>query len=407
MTESLPLILVINSGSSSLKFAIHAEGRRAPLLSGLAERLGLTGATIRLKDADGATTLPLPEASHAAALDAVLAALDARGWRERLIAVGHRLVHGGERITRSTRVTPAVVEDIAACVPLAPLHNPAALSGLRSAMERLPHVSHVVVPDTAFHQTMPPSAYLYAIPTEFYRDHGVRRYGFHGTSHRFVAGRAVEMLKLDPEDHGIVTAHLGNGASATAVQDGQSLDTTMGMTPLEGLVMGTRSGDIDPGALTYIARQTGLGFEDIDRLLNKESGLLGVSGLSSDCRELEAAAADGHEGARLALDLFAHRLARHIGGLATSLRRFDALVFTGGIGENSAHVRELTLRRLGALGFQLDPEANARTIRGAEGVVGQGPGPVALVVATDEEWVIACDAATLAQRSNEAKEMVA
>jgi acetate kinase len=234
------------------------------------------------------------------------------------------------------------------------------------------------------------------VPMSLYRDHFVRRYGFHGTSHRFVAGEAVTMLGLDPADHGLVTAHLGNGASATAVLNGRSVDTTMGMTPLEGLVMGTRSGDIDPGALAYIARRTGRGWDEMDELLNKRSGLLGLSELSNDCRELEAAATRGHTGARVALEVFVHRLARHIGGLAMSLPRLDAVVFTGGIGENSAQIRAMTVHRLRPLGLALDDDANRRMVAGNAGIISEGGRPVAAVVNTNEEWMIARDTAKLA-----------
>ncbi|WP_240756723.1 acetate/propionate family kinase [Roseicella aquatilis] len=397
MTSSLPLILVLNSGSSSLKFAVYAVGERQAWLTGLAERLGEPEARITVKDGTGKASRSLPEGSHAAALDAVLADLAGRGWLDALTAVGHRVVHGGERFARSVLVTPEVIADIEACSALAPLHNPPAVLGIRVALERLSTVPHVVVPDTAFHQTMAPSAYLYALPMALYRDHGVRRYGFHGTSHRFVAGEAVRLLGLDPADHGLVVAHLGNGASATAVRDGRSVDTSMGMTPLEGLVMGTRAGDVDAGALRYIAERTGMDWARLDRMLNRESGLLGLSGLSNDCRELEAAAGEGHEGARVALEVFAHRLARYIGGLAMSLHRLDAVVFTGGIGENSALVRRMTVERLRPLGVRLDQAANAATVGGASGRISAGPdAPAVLVVPTNEEWMIAQDTAVLA-----------
>ncbi|CAH2603281.1 propionate kinase [Rhodovastum atsumiense] len=396
------LILVLNSGSSSLKFAVHDTGMRTPLISGLAERLGTDGPRITFKDVQGKRTESLPASDHAAALDAVLAELTTRNWIDALAAVGHRVVHGGERFTSSALVTPAVLADIEAVSPLAPLHNPAALLGLRTALARLPNIPHVTVFDTAFHQSMAPEAYLYAVPTELYRQQGVRRYGFHGTSHRFVARETVAMLGLEPGNHGLVIAHLGNGASATAVQDGHSMDTTMGMTPLEGLVMGTRSGDIDVGAVLHLMRTGDRSAADIDTLLNKQSGLLGVSGLTNDCRELESAAEAGHPGARLALDVFVHRLVRHIGGLAMALRRLDAIVFTGGIGENSARVRAMTVARLRLLGLELDPAANAAMVGGAGGVISSNAeGPRAVVVPTNEEWMIACDTAELARRATE------
>jgi acetate kinase len=394
------LILVLNSGSSSLKFAVHDTGSRTPLLSGLAERLGAENPSVTFKDGSGKRVMPLTDASHAAALDAVLDELNRRGWSQALAAVGHRVVHGGERFTASTLVTPEVIRDIEACSALAPLHNPAALLGIRVALERLAAIPHVAVFDTAFHQTMKPDAYLYALPMGLYRDQGVRRYGFHGTSHRFVARETVSLLGLDPADHGLVIAHLGNGASATAVQDGASVDTSMGMTPLEGLVMGTRTGDIDAGAVLHIMRNLGLGPDEMDTLLNKQSGLLGLSEFSNDCRELEAAAESGHQGARVALEVFAHRLARHIGGLAMALRRLDAVVFTGGIGENSVRMRAITVARLRPLGIALDPAANGVMTGGAVGVISPGgSSPRVAVVPTNEEWMIARDTAELAGRT--------
>jgi acetate kinase len=399
MSANPCLILVLNSGSSSLKFAVQDTASRTPLLSGLAERLGEEGAKITFKDDAGKQVHPLAEASHAAALDAVLAELKRRDWLDALTAVGHRVVSGGEKFTESVLITPEVIADLEACSSLAPLHNPAAVLGMRVAVQRLPNIPHVAVIDTAFHQTMKREAYLYAVPMALYRTQSVRRYGAHGTSHRYVAREAVTLLGLDPADHGLVTAHLGNGASASAVQDGHCVDTTMGMTPLEGLVMGTRSGDIDAGAVLHIMRAGRLSPDEMDTLLNKQSGLLGLSELSNDCRELEAAADNGHEGAAIALEVFAHRLARHIGGLMVSLRRLDAVVFTGGIGENSSRVREMTLDRVRVLGLTLDPQANARMIRGAAGVISvPGATPRVAVIPTNEEWMIACDTNELAHR---------
>ena len=386
----------MNSGSSSLKFAVHAAGVRTPKLSGLAERLGAMRPSITFTDEEGKATIALPAATHAAAFEAVLAELDRRMWMGNLSAVGHRVAHGGEFISASIVITPRVIIDIEACSHLAPLHNPPALLVIRHAIERMPAIPHVAVVDTAFHQTMKPAAYFYALPMWIYRDHAVRRYGFHGTSHRYVAQEAVRMLGLDPADHGLVTAHLGNGASATAVQDGHSVDTSMGMTPLEGLVMGTRPGDVDPGALIYLMRRTGWTFDEMDTMLNNQCGLLGLSELSNDCRELGDAAAAGHAGAILALDVFVHRLARYIGALTMSLRRLDAVVFTGGIGENAAGIRAMTLQRLRPLGLEIDAGANLRAVRGVPGIISAGNKPVALVVNTDEEWMIACDAAALA-----------
>lgn len=389
-------ILVINCGSSSLKFALQPVGSREPLLSGLAECLGLAESRIIFKSAEGKETQSLPGGSHAEAVSALTDYLKQRGLLDQVVAVGHRVVHGGERFAESVLIDDEVLAAIEACGALAPLHNPANVLGIRVAQQLLPSLPQVAVFDTAFHQTMPAEAYLYALPKRCYANYGVRRYGFHGTSHRYVSAEAVRELGLNPADHGVIVAHLGNGASATAVKNGHSVDTTMGMTPLEGLVMGTRSGDVDVAAVTYIARKEGLDLDGIDNLLNKESGLLGVSGLSSDCRALEEAAAAGNADAQQALALFAHRLARHIGGLVASLERFDALVFTGGIGENSSLLRRMTVERLKAFGLKLDDAANDAAIRGNTGRIDAGQGPALLVVATNEEWMIASDTAHLA-----------
>jgi acetate kinase len=391
-----PLVLVINCGSSSLKFSVLPASGGAPVVSGAAECLGLADARLSVRRDGVKTAIDLGPSAHREALAAIFGQLEQLGLLRRIAAVGHRVVHGGERFTTSIIVTPAVLADLEKLSPLAPLHNPANVLGIRACFEQMPLVAQVAVFDTAFHQTMPPAAFTYAVPQEFYRDHGVRRYGFHGTSHRYVAGEAARFLGLDPLNHGLVVAHLGNGSSATAVLDGRSVDTSMGLTPLEGLVMGTRSGDIDFGAAAYMSRVAGLDLAGVDAVLNKQSGLLGISELSSDCRNLEAAADEGHEGARLALDVFVHRLARHIGALATSLPRFDALVFTGGIGENSARIRAATLKRLAVFGFELDEAANSDMIGGRAGRISRGGNPTALVIPTDEESMIARDAAELA-----------
>jgi acetate kinase len=365
-------------------------------MSGLAECLGEADSRITAKIGDGKNTEMLNGEGHAAALDVLLRIIADHKWLDSVKAVGHRMVHGGEAFKASAVINQAILTEIEAHNNLAPLHNPANVLGIRTALAKMPEIPQVVVFDTAFHQTMPAAAYLYALPMELYREHGVRRYGFHGTSHRFVAEEAVRILKLNPDDHGLVIAHLGNGGSATAVLNGKSVDTTMGMTPLEGLVMGTRSGDVDPGVLIHLARNAGWSVDEMDNVLNKKSGLLGISELSNDMRAIEAAAAEGHDGAKKALDVFIHRLARHIGGLATSLPRLDAVAFTGGIGENSSTVRKLTIERLRVFGIELDEAANDATIRGKSGVISKGAGPVAVVIPTNEEWMIARDAAELA-----------
>lgn len=403
MSNSPDLVLVINCGSSSLKFSLlRAEGGE-PLVSGLAECLGLADARLTIKRDGGRTTVALEGGMHGDALGTLFGHLASSALLDRIAVVGHRVVHGGERFIASVRITDRVLEDIEAVSGLAPLHNPANLLGIRACLSGLPGVPQVAVFDTAFHQTMPKAAYSYAVPQHLYRDLGVRRYGFHGTSHRYVSAETVRLAALPAHDHGIVVAHLGNGASATAVRNGASVDTSMGLTPLEGLVMGTRSGDIDFGAAAHIGRLKNIDLAGVEALLNKQSGLLGLSELSNDCRQLEAAADEGHAGAMLALDVFVHRLARHIGALATSLPRLDALVFTGGIGENSARLRAMTLRRLGVLGFTLDTQANEQAVRGRAGRIDGGSGPMAWVVPTDEEGLIARDAARLAGLTGEAQ----
>lgn len=395
-SQSPTLALVVNAGSSSLKFSATRLDAGPPLAAGLAERLGQSDARLVFRSSGDETVDALPGCDHAHALAAILRRLDAIGALARLAVVGHRVAHGGERFAASTLMTPRAISELEALSALAPLHNPPQVACLRACVTQLPDLPHVAVFDTAFHQTMPPAAYTYATPRAFHREHGLRRYGFHGTSHRYVAGKAVDMLGLDPDDHGLVVAHLGNGASATAVLNGRSVDTSMGMTPLEGLVMGTRSGDIDPGAFAYLARRTGLDAAGLVAVLNSQSGLLGISELSGDCRNLERAAQEGHDGAQLALDVFVHRLARYVGALATSLPRLDALIFTGGIGENSARVRAATIERLAVFAFTLDAAANAIMTGGRAGRVSGASGPAALVVPTDEETMIARDAARVA-----------
>ncbi len=385
-------ILVLNSGSSSLKFAVVQPGSGEVRLSGLAERLGNEAASLRL-DRDGERqTHALRGGSHAQALERVLAELGRLGLWGQLRAVGHRVVHGGERFSAPALITPEVLEAIRTCVPLAPLHNPANIAGIEAAIRAFPDLPQIAVFDTAFHQTMPEVAYRYAVPEAWYRQHGVRRYGFHGTSHAFVAQGAAQLLARPLQELKLVTAHLGNGCSVCAVSGGRSVDSSMGLTPLEGLVMGTRSGDVDPGLHDYISRQAGLSLTEVTAALNRESGLLALSGLTNDMRELEQAAGRGHAGAQLAIDIFVDRLARSIAGMAVSLGGLDGVVFTGGIGENSASVRAAALARLGVLGFAVDPAANERAVRGHSGLITAPGSRPAMVVPTNEEWMIAREA---------------
>jgi len=388
------LVLVLNSGSATVKFALlHPEtGER--VLGGLADKVGTPEAVLRL-DSDGAAEERLPDGSYRAVISRILNRVADLHRGPELIGAGHRVVHGGDRFSTSVLVDSKVIAAIRLCAQLAPLHNPVNLAGIEAVSALRPGLPQVAVFDTAFHQTMPASAYRYAVPEDWYTRYGVRRYGFHGTSYRFVSERAAALLGRPVNELGLVAAHLGNGCSAAAIRDGVSVDTTMGMTPLEGLVMGTRSGDVDPGIFGYMAGQTGQTAADLTQALYAHSGLQGLSGASGDMRTVEAAAARGDERARLALDVFVHRLARTIGGLVSSLERLDALVFTGGIGENSALVRGRVLGRLGFLGLAEDPEANAANGRSTGGRISR-PGPVqALVVPTDEELMIARDTARL------------
>jgi acetate kinase len=390
-------VLVLNCGSSSLKFAVIDPESSTEHISGIAQRLGSPEATLDVKRDGTKSSRSIPKAAHEEALRAVVEELEKLGLASGLVGVGHRVVHGGSKFSGSMSITPEVIAKIEECIPLGPLHNPPNLVGIRVAKEIFPALLQVAVFDTAFHQTMPPVAYTYPVPHEWQEGFGVRRYGFHGTSHRYVAKKALEQAGLPADDHAIVTAHLGNGCSCTAVLNGRSVDTTMGLTPLEGLMMGTRSGSVDPAIVGHVASaRKGKADEVLDHL-NKKSGLLGVSGLSNDMRTVEEAAAKGHERARLALDLFCYVLAKSIAGLVVPLGRLDALVFTGGIGENSSTVRAMTVGRLGFLGLSLDPAANAVHGKGQRGRITAGERPQALVVATNEELMIAMDTAEIAR----------
>ncbi|MGC4000422.1 MAG: acetate kinase [Anaeromyxobacter sp.] len=391
-------VLVLNCGSSSAKFAVLDTTGGRELVSGNAQRLGTPQASLDFKKDGQKTSRALPGAGHAEALRAVVALLHELDLARHLGGIGHRVVHGGS-FRASVAITPEVVALMEACIPLAPLHNPPNLLGIQIAQELFPGLPQVGVFDTAFHQTMPPRAYVYPVPYEWLTSHGVRRYGFHGTSHRFVARKALEVAGLPEDDHALVTAHLGNGCSAAAIRNGKSLDTTMGLTPLEGLVMGTRSGSVDPAIIGHMATALHVPEARILDALSKESGLLGVSGLSNDARTVEEAAAGGHARAELALDIFCYVLAKHIAALVVPLGRLDALVFTGGIGENSDVLRGRVVSQLGFLGLQLDPAANAATIRGKAGRITTGTRPSAVVVPTNEELMIALDTAELAGRA--------
>lgn len=387
-------ILVINCGSSSIKFALVHEDHEPFALSGIAERLGSTDAQVHWQQDGNKQSLLLPHADHRAALAQVLPLIQAAAG-DQLQGIGHRVVHGGEHFTAACLLDNASIAAIRATATLAPLHNPANLLGIDAAIKLFPSLPQVAVFDTAFHQTLPEHAYRYALPEPLYREHGVRRYGFHGTSYRFVSQRAAEMTGLAFTASSWLVAHLGNGCSTCAIVDGQSRDTSMGLTPLEGVVMGTRSGDVDPNLHSHLARTLGWSLEQIETLLNKESGLLGLSGLSNDMRTLEQAREQDHTGATLAIEVFCYRLAKSLAAMSCALPQLDGLIFTGGIGENSALIRRKTVAHLKLLNLSLDDQANASTVRGAAGPIQAHGHPRVLVVPTNEERQIALDTLAL------------
>ena len=391
------LILVLNCGSSSLKGAVLNSENGDVLLSCLGEKLNLADAYITFKVNGQKERVDLSATpNHTGAVGAMLKKLKAMGLESQIGAIGHRVVSGGEEYSESVLIDDSVMAAIEKCIPLAPLHNPANLLGIRAAQDIFKGLPNVAVFDTAFHQTMPEHAYMYAIPRKFYRDLGLRRYGFHGTSYRFVAEEAANVLGADKNNLKLVIAHLGNGASITAVRNGKSMDTSMGLTPLEGLVMGTRSGDVDPSIFSFLAENLKLSTQQITDILNKESGLMGVSELSSDCRVIEEESLNGHEGAVLALEMFSYRLAKYVASMAVAAGGLDALVFTGGIGENSDIIREKVLNYCEFLGFSVDKEANTAARFGKAGVITAADSKVkAVVIPTNEELMIAQDTARL------------
>ncbi|EHN8827698.1 TPA: propionate kinase [Enterobacter bugandensis] len=392
MTE-FPVVLVINCGSSSVKFSVLDAAGCDALLTGIADGINTEKAFISVS---GGEPVRLAHQDYEGALAAIALELEKRDLMSSVALIGHRIAHGGDLFSESILITEEVIEQIRLVSPLAPLHNYANLSGVEAAERLFPGVQQVAVFDTSFHQTMAPQAYLYGLPYRYFEELGVRRYGFHGTSHRYVSGQAHALLGLSPDDSGLVIAHLGNGASICAVRNGKSVDTSMGMTPLEGLVMGTRCGDVDFGAMAWIAQQTGQSFEDLERVVNKESGLLGISGISSDLRALEKAWHDGNDRAQLAIKTFVHRIARHIAGHAASLHRLDGVIFTGGIGENSTLIRALVAEHLKVLGIALDEAKNALPgSAGARVISTESSRVTCAVIPTNEEKMIALDALRL------------
>lgn len=391
--NEFPVVLVINSGSSSIKFSVLDVDTHDVLLAGIAEGINTERAGLSI---NGGEASALSQPTYEVALQAISFELEKRNLIDSVALIGHRIAHGGDIFTQSVLITDSVIENIRKVSPLAPLHNYANLNGIESARYLFPCVPQVAVFDTSFHQTLPPEAYLYGLPWKYTEELGVRRYGFHGTSHRYVSRRAYELLGLPQQDSGLVIAHLGNGASICAVHNGNSVDTSMGMTPLEGLMMGTRCGDVDFGAMAWIASQTQQTMSDLERVVNKESGLLGISGLSSDLRTLEKAWHEGHERARLAIKTFVHRIARHIAGHAASLTRLDGIIFTGGIGENSVLIRQLVIEHLQVLGIALNPQMNKQPNSHGERIISDKHSRVlCAVIPTNEEKMIALDAIRL------------
>lgn len=396
-------VLVINCGSSSLKYQLIDSDSEEVLAKGLCERIGIDGSAIthqRAGESKVKNEVAMPD--HTVAVRLVIEKLTDQKCGviqslEEIDAVGHRIVHGGEKFASSVILDDAVMEAIEECNDLAPLHNPANLIGIRSCKAIMPNVPMVGVFDTAFHQTMPKKAYLYGLPLSYYENYKIRRYGFHGTSHDFVSKRAAEILGKDIKELKIIVCHLGNGASVSAVKYGESVDTSMGLTPLEGLIMGTRSGDLDPAIITFLAEKEGVSAEEIINICNKKSGVLGLSGgLSSDFRDLAGAAAEGNETAKTALEAYAYRVGKYIGAYAAAMNGVDVIVFTAGAGENNAEVRALIGQYIGFLGTGIDPERNK--IRGEEVILSaEGDKVTTMVIPTNEELAIARQTVALVQ----------
>ncbi|MDI9501705.1 MAG: acetate kinase [Bacillota bacterium] len=394
-------VLVVNCGSSSLKYQLIDMTNEEVLAKGLAERIGMDNSRVK-HEVTGKEKQVIEKAlpDHTVAIETVLGAITdpeigVIASMDEISAVGHRVVHGGEKFAESVVITDEVIKAIEDCIDLAPLHNPANLMGIAAIQKALPDTPNVAVFDTAFHQTMPPENYLYALPYELYEQYGIRKYGFHGTSHKYVAERAAEMLGKPLEECNIITCHLGNGASICAIKNGQSYDTSMGFTPLDGLVMGTRSGLLDPSITLFLMNNADMTVEEVDTLYNKKSGVLGVSGVSSDFRDIEEAADNGNERARLALDLFVNRVQFYLGGYTALLEEVDAIVFTAGLGENSPRARNRICEGLQCLAIELD-EALDTGLRGKEALISKAQKDVKVfVIPTDEELMIARDTVAL------------
>ncbi|MBQ9200875.1 MAG: acetate kinase [Bacteroidales bacterium] len=390
-------VLVLNCGSSSIKYKLFDMETQSAIAQGGIEKIGLPGSFLKLTTPSGEKVIieeDFPQ--HTKGIEFIFELLTQGRYAcisslHDIDAVGHRVVHGGEKFNASMLITPEVIDNIVACADLAPLHNPANLLGIEAVTKIAPKMPQVAVFDTAFHQTMPAKAYTYGIPYEFYRKYGVRRYGFHGTSHRYVSAKACEVLGLDYEHQRIITAHIGNGGSLAAIKDGRCIDTTMGLTPLEGLLMGTRSGDIDAGAVAYLMEKEQLTPRQMSDLLNKKSGIMGVSGVSSDMRELVSAADGGNDRARLAMDMYHYRIKKYIGAFAAAMGGLDLLVFTGGVGENQSYARSEICSGLEWMGIKLDHAVNDRVHGDTALISTPDAGVKVIVLPTDEEWMIASD----------------
>ena len=393
-------ILVLNCGSSSIKYALYNMDDQSVITSGGIEKIGLPDSFIKYKYNGEKFQIDRPIEEHTAGVQFIFEVLTTGQHAvlkslSELDAVGHRMVHGGERFNKSVVLTPKVMEEFAKCNDLAPLHNPANIKGVNAVSALLPEIPQVGVFDTAFHQTMPDYAYMYALPYSLYKEHGVRRYGFHGTSHRYVSQRVCEYLGIKAEESRIITCHIGNGASIAAVKNGKCVDTSMGLTPLEGLIMGTRSGDIDAGAVTFIMDKLNLDTKGISNLLNKQSGLAGVSGGSSDFRDILKGIEEGNDRARLAKEMYTYRIKKYIGEYAAAMGGVDVILFTGGAGENQWEVREGATKGLEFMGVEVDPAKN-RACRATEAVISTDDSKVTVcVIPTDEELMIALDTMAL------------
>ncbi len=393
-------ILVLNCGSSSVKYKLIDTDNDSTMAEGGVEKVGIDGTFLKYKRPDGSKEIiELGKSDHKASVLAILHLLTdpqegcIKSFDE-IDAVGHRVVHGAEKFNKSVLITDEVMQQIKDCYDLAPLHNPANVTGIEAISSILPDVKQVGVFDTAFHQTMPASSFMYALPYKYYAEDGVRRYGFHGTSHRYVSGRVCEILGVDPAKQKIVTCHIGNGGSITAIRDGKSVDTSMGLTPTEGLMMGTRVGDVDPGALTYLMERRDIGYKELQKIINKESGVLGVSGISNDMRDIEDGIEAGNERAILAMDMYEYHILKYIGAYTAVLGGADVIVFTGGVGENQTSTRETICKSLAYLGVTFNAEANK--VRGSEIEISGPDSKIRVVVIpTDEELMIATDTAEI------------